>query len=104
MRGKTKEGGKMTKEEIFDQVKRELEFIYGAEEVSSNTNFSDDLDMDSLDMQELIIDLEDRFSVNVDEFNDKPMTVGELVDEIVRQGGELNEEWNLSKLQMVRRI
>ena len=75
----------MTKAEIFDQVKRELEFIYGAEEVTSNTNFSDDLDMDSLDMQELIIDLEDRYNVNVDEFNDKPLTVGELVDEIYRQ-------------------
>ena len=75
----------MTKEEIFDQVKRELEFIYGAEEVTSNTNFTDDLDMDSLDMQELIIDLEDRYSVNVDEFNDKPLTVGELVDETYRQ-------------------
>ena len=82
----------MTKEEIFDQVKRELEFIYGAEEVTSNTNFTDDLDMDSLDMQELIIDLEDRYNVNVDEFNDKPLTVGELVDEILQQGGELNEE------------
>ena len=75
----------MTKEEIFDQVKRELEFIYGAEEVTSNTNFTDDLDMDSLDMQELILDLEDRYNVNVDEFNDKPLTVGELVDEIYRQ-------------------
>ena len=75
----------MTKEEIFDQVKRELEFIYGAEEVTSNTNFTDDLDMDSLDMQELILDLEDRYSVNVDEFNDKPLTVGELVDETYRQ-------------------
>ena len=75
----------MTKEEIFDQVKRELEFIYGAEEVTSNTNFTDDLDMDSLDMQELILDLEDRYNVNVDEFNDKPLTVGELVDETYRQ-------------------
>ena len=82
----------MTKEEIFDQVKRELEFIYGAEEVTSNTNFTDDLDMDSLDMQELIIDLEDRYNVNVDEFNDKPLTVGDLVEEILQQGGELNEE------------
>ena len=81
----------MTKEEIFDQVKRELEFIYGAEEVTSNTNFSDDLDMDSLDMQELILDLEDRYNVNVDEFNDKPLTVDELVDEIYKQGGANNE-------------
>ena len=75
----------MTKAEIFDQVKRELEFIYGAEEVTSNTNFTDDLDMDSLDMQELIIDLEDRYNVNVDEFNDKPLTVGDMVEEIYRQ-------------------
>ena len=75
----------MIKEEIFDQVKRELEFIYGAEEVTSSTNFTDDLDMDSLDMQELILDLEDRYNVNVDEFNDKPLTVGELVDETYRQ-------------------
>ena len=82
----------MTKEEIFDQVKRELEFIYGAEEVTSNTNFTDDLDMDSLDMQELIIDIEDRYNVNVDEFNDKPLTVDDLVEEILKQGGELNDE------------
>ena len=82
----------MTKEEIFDQVKRELEFIYGAEEVTNNTNFSDDLDMDSLDMQELILDIEDRYNVNVDEFNDKPLTVGDLVEEILQQGGELNDE------------
>ena len=82
----------MTKEEIFDQVKRELEFIYGADEVTSNTRFTDDLDMDSLDMQELIIDLEDRYNVNVDEFNDKPLTVGDLVEEILQQGGELNDE------------
>ena len=81
----------MTKAKIFDQVKRELEFIYGAEAVTSNTNFTDDLDMDSLDMQELIIDLEDRYNVNVDEFNDKPLTVGELVDEIYKQGWANNE-------------
>ena len=75
----------MTKAEILDQVKRELEWVYGAEEVTSNTNFTDDLGMDSLEMQELIIDLEDRFDCNIDEFNDVPATVGQLVDEIYRQ-------------------
>ena len=76
----------MTKAEILDQVKRELEWVYGDEqEVSNNTNFTEDLGMDSLEMQELIIDLEDRFSVNIDEFEGLPETVGELVDEIVRQ-------------------
>lgn len=81
----------MTKEEILDQVVRELTWVYG-DEICTNTNFTDDLEMDSLDMQELIIDLEDRYNVNVDEFNDKPLTVGELVDEIYKQGGELNDE------------
>ena len=75
----------MTKAEILDQVKRELEWVYGAEEVTSNTNFTDDLGMDSLEMQELIIDLEDRFECNIDEFDNTPATVGQLVDEIERQ-------------------
>ena len=76
----------MTKAEILDQVKRELEWVYGDEqEVSNTTNFSDDLGMDSLEMQELIIDLEDRFECNIDEFNNVPATVGQLVDEIERQ-------------------
>ena len=75
----------MTKAEILDQVKRELEFIYDAEEVTSDTNFTSDLGMDSLEMQDLIIDLEDRFKVNIDEFEGSPETVGELVNEIYRQ-------------------
>ena len=75
----------MTKAEILDQVKRELEFIYGAEEITNNTNFTDDMGMDSLEMQELIIDLEDRFDCNIDEFDNVPATVGQLVDEIYRQ-------------------
>ena len=75
----------MTKAEILDQVKRELEFIYGDEEVSNTTTFTDDLGMDSLEMQELIIDLEDRFECNIDEFDNTPATVGQLVDEIYRQ-------------------
>ena len=76
----------MTKAEILDQVKRELEWVYGDEqEVSNNTNFTEDLGMDSLEMQELIIDLEDRFDCNIDEFDNVPATVGQLVDEIYSQ-------------------
>lgn len=77
----------MTKSEISQQVIRELSFIYD-EEISEQTTFSD-LDMDSLDMIEFMSDCEDRFCVNVDEFNDKPATVGELVDEIHRQMGAI---------------
>ena len=75
----------MSKETIFDQLKRELSFIYDDEEITLQTNFETDLDMDSLEMMELISDTEDRFDVNADNFSEKPLTVEDLVDEIWEQ-------------------
>ena len=51
----------MSKETIFEQLKRELSFIYG-EEISLQTNFVEDLNMDSSDMAALISDIEDGFN------------------------------------------
>lgn len=75
----------MSKETIFEQIKRELSFIYDDEEITLHTNFETDLDMDSLGMMELISDTEDRFNVNADNFSEKPLTVEDLVDEIWEQ-------------------
>lgn len=74
----------MSKETIFEQLKRELSFIYD-KEITLQTNFVEDLNMDSLDMVELISDTEDRFNVNVDNFSEKPLTVEDLVGEIWEQ-------------------
>ena len=75
----------MSKETIFDQLKRELSFIYDDEEITLQTNFETDLNMDSLDMVELISDTEERFNINADNFSEKPLTVEDLVDEIWEQ-------------------
>lgn len=75
----------MSKETIFEQIKRELSFIYDDEEITLKTEFVEDLNMDSLDMVELISDTEERFNVNADNFSEKPLTVEDLVDEIWEQ-------------------
>lgn len=75
----------MKKTTIFEQIKRELGFIYDDEEITLKTDFVEDLNMDSLDMVELISDTEDRFNINADNFSEKPLTVEDLVDEIWEQ-------------------
>lgn len=75
----------MNKTTIFEQLKRELSFIYDDEEITLHTNFETDLNMDSLEMIELISDIEDRFNINADNFSEKPLTVEDLVDEIWEQ-------------------
>lgn len=72
----------MNKTTIFEQIKRELSFIYDDDEITLQTNFETDLNMDSLEMVELISDTEDRFNINADNFSEKPLTVEDLVDEI----------------------
>lgn len=74
----------MSKETIFEQLKRELSFIYD-KEITLQTDFVEDLNMDSLDMVEFVGDLESRFNFNCDNFDSNPETVGELVEEIYRQ-------------------
>lgn len=69
----------MTKEEISQQVIRELSFIYD-ENVSEQTTFAD-LNMDPLDMAELLGDMEQRFGVKLD---CEPETVEELATEVWR--------------------
>ena len=74
----------MSKETIFEQIKRELSFIYD-KEITLHTNFVEDLNMDGLDMAALISDIEDGFNVNADNFSEKPLTVEGLVDAIWEQ-------------------
>lgn len=74
----------MSKETIFEQIKRELSFIYN-QEISLQTNFAEDLNMDKLDMAALISDIEDGFNINAGSFSEKPLTVEDLVDEIWEQ-------------------
>jgi acyl carrier protein len=72
-----------TQEEVFEQVKKILSQQLGVDEdeVTMESSFQGDLDADSLDLVELIMELEDQFSVKIsDEEAQKIGTVGQAVD------------------------
>lgn len=70
---------------IFEKVKEIVSNILGvdADEVTMESSFMDDLGADSLDVVELIMDLQDEFNLEIpDEEAEKIHTVGDVVDYI----------------------
>lgn len=57
--------------------------------ITRNTNFTDDLNADSLDQVELVMELEDEFGTSIpDEQAERLKTVGEAVDFIKQAKGK----------------
>jgi acyl carrier protein len=72
-----------TREEVFERVKEVLTDQLGVDEdqITEGASFTEDLDADSLDLVELIMELEDQFGIKItDEDAQTIQTVGQAVD------------------------
>lgn len=74
----------MTKEEVFAKVQEVIadQLEKDTSKITMETSFSEDLEADSLDIFEVVDQLEDEFDIDID--TDENMdTVGKLVDYII---------------------
>ena len=72
-----------SREEVFGRVKEVLVEQLGVDEsaITEKASFQEDLDADSLDLVELIMELEDSFDIKIsDEDAQKIQTVGQAVE------------------------
>jgi acyl carrier protein len=73
----------MTREEVLERIREHLatELEIDPGRIDEGTRFKEDLEADSLDLMELVMELEDRYGVRVpDEEAARILTVGQAAD------------------------
>lgn len=80
----------MSEEEIFNKIKDMIadNFDVDKDKITEDTNFMNDLDADSIDLVEFILQLEDEFSAEIpDDEAEKIKTIGDAVSYIKAHQG-----------------
>jgi len=77
----------VTKEEIFETVQSIAadELDTDADKISMDTSIQNDLNADSLDVFEIMNELEDKFDIELDDDNAKAETISDVVDLVAKQ-------------------
>ncbi|CAH0418160.1 acyl carrier protein [Periweissella ghanensis] len=80
----------MTKQDIYNTISASImeQFSLSADKITPSLNFLNDIDADSIDFVELVLDLEDHFDVEIpDEDAEKLVTLQSTVDYIADKKG-----------------
>ena len=78
----------MSEQEVLDKVIQLISerFSVGVLKITKDTTFQEDLGADSLDVVELVMELEDAFGIQIsDEDAEQIVTIGDAVNYIVSQ-------------------
>jgi acyl carrier protein len=82
----------MTREEVLERIRDHLatELEVDPERIGESTRFREDLEADSLDLVELVVELEDNYGVRIpDEEAARILTVGQAADFVAAHAAEI---------------
>lgn len=80
----------MNRDEVMDLVRNHLvaELELNPDQITESARFKEDFDADSLDLYELVMELEDQYGISVSEQEAGEIkTVGDAVDFVVAKAG-----------------
>jgi acyl carrier protein len=82
----------MTRDEVLERIREHLagELEVDAEQIDESTRFKEDLEADSLDLVELVVELEDSYGIRIpDDQAAKILTVGQAADFVAAHAAEI---------------